>query len=194
MTIARRAAKFLSLLQRLVSGLALVALFGIVAQPAVARDLTEAETAALAAKVAEFDAAMRESDTETVLSVVPPRVMAHIAEQNNLSVEQLHEAMVEITEEALAGVEMKSFGMDLDNGRQFELADGTPYLLIPTETKMGTEAGDMVAKGDTLALIDGGVWYLVRVSETQQVEILRQVYPEFAEVAFEPGTIEVVQP
>jgi hypothetical protein len=59
---------------------------------------------------------------------------------------------------------------------------------------MNSEAtGRMRAKSETLALLDEGQWYLVRVNDLQQVAILRQVYPEFAAVEFSGGTMEAVE-
>ena len=94
---------------------------------------------------------------------------------------------------ALAEVKVVSFGMDLAKAEHHELPSGQPYVLIPTETVMDAGDGKSVAKSHTLALLDGGAWYLLRVSEAEQVTIMRQVYPEFAEVEFPASSLEATE-
>ena len=52
---------------------------------------------------------------------------------------------------------------------------------------------DAVRARDTLALIDGSDWYLLRVSDQQQVTILRKVYPSFATVEFPDDSTQTVK-
>lgn len=161
--------------------------------PATARDLTEAESALLAQRVESFNAAMLASDMEAVIGVVPPKVFAAIAEKGGVELEKLREIVIEQSRQAMAAVTVISFGMDVDAAEYKELADGTPYVLIPTETVMDAGSGKIRSKTTTLALLDDSTWYLVRIDDAQQVQILQQVYPQFVGVAFEPGTMEAVE-
>jgi hypothetical protein len=168
------------------------ALLGL-AVPAFARDLTEAENLVLAEAVAHFDAAMGANDMATIIETVPPRVLASIAEQHAIEIDALRQAIVEQAELAMSAVTIVSFGMDLDAAEHEELADGTPYVLIPTETVLDAGQGKMRVRTKTLALLDEEDWYLLRVDDEQQLTILQTVYPDFAGVAFAPGTMEAVQ-
>ncbi|AVH43380.1 hypothetical protein At1D1609_33270 [Agrobacterium tumefaciens] len=58
---------------------------------------------------------------------------------------------------------------------------------------METGGQTIEAKSHTLALMDGADWYLLRVSDQQQVTILRKVYPSFAEVVFPDGSMQPVK-
>ncbi len=170
-------------MSRLLAALGLVFALGVA--PAFARPVTEAESTALAAKVAAFDAAMRDNDFETVIGVIPPAVIAHIAEQAGVPVDDLRTALIGQMEQILAEVTFVSFGMDLDKAEHKELADGTPYLLIPTETVMEAEGiGRLKVNSFTLGMLDAGEWYLVRTSDAAMVGILRQIYPQFDGVEF----------
>jgi hypothetical protein len=174
----------------------LVAVFALLlaAGAAFARPLTEAENRSLAATIEAFDAAMRASDYETVVKTIPPRIMEHIATQTGMEVDALRKTIIDQMKAALAEVKLLSFGMDLQNAKHRQLANGEPYVLIPTETVMDAgAAGKFKAKSDTLALLDGGTWYLLRVNEAQQVAIMRQVYPEFAGVEFSAGSMEALE-
>nr|WP_210317074.1 hypothetical protein [Oryzicola mucosus] len=160
---------------------------------AVARPITPAERTALTDTVARFDAAMRGTDLEAIAQTVPPKVLDHIAKQANVTVEQLRTTLIDQIKTALAADTIDSFKMDLAEAEFLELPDGKPYVLIPTETVVKTESGKMAVGGKTLAFMDGDSWYLVRVSEPQQVNILRAVYPEFATIEMPEGTMKAVQ-
>jgi hypothetical protein len=172
-------------------GLLAAAALGVVAD-AQGRELTAAEHTSLAETVAGFDAAMRSSDFERIIATVPPRVMQAMADRFSISVEQLRALAIEETKKTMADAILVSFGMDLPKASYAETPDGTPYSLIPTETVMQFGEGKMRAAAATLALIDEGAWYLLRVSDDAQVEILKQVYPAFAEVELPKGTLEPV--
>lgn len=179
-----KARHFFALFILLVAGLA----------PASARPLTEAETTALADKVAAFDAAMRNADYETIIAVIPPRVLQHIADGAGASVDELKVALVGQMKEIFASVTMLNFGMNVAGAEHRELADGSPYLLIPTETVMETEGlGKMKVESLTLGMMDAGAWYLVRIGDAGMVGVLRQVYPQFAGVEFPAETITALE-
>jgi hypothetical protein len=161
---------------------------------AFATELTKAQSEALTARVLSFDAAMKANSMKDIMGVVPPKVLDAIAKQFGISTEQLIAATQQQFDEAMKTVKFESFVMDLDKLEVVQLADGTPYALIPTETviDLGENGGRMRAKSTTLGLLDGETWYLVRIEDPQQVAILKQVYPAFADVTFPTGSMEPV--
>lgn len=174
----------------IVMALALVLTSGIVA----ARPLTDSERSSLADTIATFDAAMRGADYAAVSRTIPPKVLAYIAKSGGLDVEKLREVMIEQMTKALAEIKIEAFSMDLANADYRELSTGEPYVLIPTETIMDAgDKGRFKAKAQTLALIDDGKWYLLRVNEEKQVTIMRQVYPQFVGVEFDGGSVEALK-
>ncbi len=156
------------------------------------RELTTAERTGLAATLDAFDAAMRGRDFERIIATIPPRVLQALADKSGVPIEQLKAVAIEQTKQAMTAATIVSFGMDLPNATFAETTDGTPYALIPTETVMQFAGKKMRAAAQTLALLDGGEWYLLRVSDDAQVEILKQVYPAFAGVELPKGTLEPV--
>lgn len=160
---------------------------------AAARDLSGAERDALAQKVQSFDAAMRASDYDEVTRIIPPRVIAAIAESAGVGVKDLRKIIVDQMSATFASVKIVSFGMDLGKAEFRGLADGTPYVLVPTETVVEADGAKTAVRSFSLALIDGGEWYLLRVDDPQQLAILRRVYPGFANVEFPQGSMEAVQ-
>lgn len=157
---------------------------------ASARDLTAAETTSLTETVAAFDAAMRANDYNKVAETIPPRILKHIASGAGMDVETLRPMIVQQMTAALSSVKINSFGMDVANAIHKQTPKGEPYSLIPTQTEIVTDTGTTLVKSHTLALLDEGRWYLLRVEDPNQLQILRQVYPDFAGEEFPTGSME----
>ena len=175
-------------------GAALLAAVVLLPAGAGARELTEAEKASLAAAVTAFDTAMQAKDVEGIIGVVPPKVYEHIASQSGLETEALMASLIEQTTEVMATVTFESFSMDMGAASYNEAADGTPYVLIPTETVVNVaQSGKIRAASDTLAMLDEGNWYLVRTDDASTLAIIREIYPTYAAVEFPAGTMETVE-
>lgn len=174
----------------LIAALAVIHI-GTVAQ---AQELSSEQVAALHAKVAEFNQAMMNGDFETVTGVTPPKMIAHIASSAGLDEAALRQGMIQQIKSAMELVKLEGFSMDLEATKYKALPDGSVFALIPTETKMDLgEAGRIQQNSDTLALMDEGQWYLVRIADVAQASILKQVYPQFDGVAFSQGTMKTLQ-
>jgi hypothetical protein len=175
---------------RVLAGLLLAALIAF-SPVAFARDLTAEESAAFDQTVADFNAAMGRGDMTAIAEAIPPRAIAYIATSAGITTEQLMAAMMEQMEGVMASVTIESFSMDMENAEHRELADGTPYLVIPTSTTIDMGAtGKVTEKSPTLAIMDEGVWYLMRMADPEQVQILVGAYPQFAGVTFPPASTE----
>lgn len=167
----------------------------LLAAPAWAQDLPEADRAALSARVAEFDAAMVAGDMGGLLRFTPPAVRATLAEMSGLSEAELATALAEAAAASMEGASIEDFAMDVDAATPAETPGGErSYVLVPTVTDIAVEAqGLWRSTTQTLAFEDGGDWWLVRVEDPQQVAILAQAYPEFAGVTFPAGTTEPIE-
>lgn len=182
----------MAMVYRLIAALAVVA---ALAGPAFAAELTPDQQAGLEARIASFDNAMRTSDMTGILGVIPPAVLTQIATNYGVTSADLVASAQEQIDEALKSIAIESFGMDLAAAEAIDLADGTTYVMIPTETVMDLgEAGKMRSVSETLAILDGGTWYLMAVDDLEQIAVLRQVYPAFVDVEFTAATIEAVTP
>lgn len=169
-------------------------LLAVLPVTAQARELTDDETAAIVALIDGFNAAMSGNDYEAVSEVVPPAVLSKIATDAGLTMEQLRQAMLDQMKWTMEQVTLVSFEMDIAKAEHRELADGSPYLVIPTITVI--DAGDgskSRASSPTLVLSDGGSWYLMRIGDDQQLALLRAVYPQYADVEFPASTMEAVE-
>jgi hypothetical protein len=164
-----------------------------IAHPVWSRDLSPAEQDGLRTQIERFSTALNAQDFGTVSKTVPPKVFEFIASEAGITVEQLRGALTAQMQMALAAVKITEFTMDTQAISLAQTPDGTPYALVPTKTVMETGGQTIEAKSHTLALMDGAQWYLLRVSDRQQVTILRKVYPSFAEVTFPDDSMQQVK-
>ena len=177
--------------------LAIAAVLAVVLLPwaASARPLNDQERAALAATVASFGAAMREDNFARVTQTVPPKVIGAIARRAGTTPDQIVALMIKAMQTLQAGdTRMESFGMDLATADYKELASGEPYVLVPTQTIIAVGGQRFRERSHTLALLDEGKWFLLRINNARQIEILREVYPEFTSVEFPSGSTGALNP
>lgn len=159
-----------------------------------ARAPNDQEKASLSRTVADFDKAFREARYDDVVAVVPPRIVAAIAKKNGVTVEKLKPAMADVITKVLAAVKVESFSIDMGAAEYKELPNGAPYALIPTKTVI--DAGDKGRFAEatfSLAFIDDGKWYVIRVNDVANLMIMRSVYPEFAGVELPGGSMEILK-
>lgn len=173
---------------------ALVALT-LAATPALADPVPEAEHAAISERVAAFDAAFRAGDMAAVFDYMPGKILADLSAQAGMTEEALKALMKEQIDIAMESVTIDEFGMDMAAATWTMTPDGSRgYAMIPTYTVMTVEGmGKMRSEGETLSFEDGGKWFLVRVDDPSQVQLLTAAYPEFIGVTFEPASLEAVE-
>lgn len=144
-----------------------------------ARDLTSVERGTLARAVAQFDRAMRTKNIAAIIDVVPPRVTQHMAARAGIDHARLRRAVIQQTREVMNANVIQGFAMDVANARYGATANGTPYALIPTTTVVSLGGKNVTKTSNTLAMQDGGRWYLLDLNQPSRVAIFTQVYPEF---------------
>jgi hypothetical protein len=176
--------------------LAAVALLSclVTTDASTARDLTQAESAKLADTVKKFDAAMGTKDFSVLVKAIPPRIVKQMAERDGTTEAEINKALGDLIDTTMTAMPVQSFALKLPEALHKELADGTPYLLIPTDTVIDAGgANKALMRAPTLALLDCNDWYLLRTNDAQLVSILREAYPDYAGVEFPEATMEPVK-
>ena len=158
---------------------------------AQARSITDEEKAALSQAVADFDGAMRANDMSKVVSVMPPKLVEALAKESGVDQQTLLKTVAEQSARLMASLKSSSYSIDLVHARFLELSNGTPYVLIPSQSNFDLGSGNVQTNSDTLGMLDRGHWYLLAVSQPSQAQVLTSAYPEFAGVKFNPATTKV---
>ncbi|MEJ6389271.1 hypothetical protein [Gymnodinialimonas ulvae] len=161
------------------------------AAPTIAQ--TEAELAEARGAIEQFEAAFSAGEYSALLTAMPPRILETIAAQAGISADILTAQMETQMTAMMSQMTLESFGMDLRSATWGETSTGLTYALVPTQTVMTPPGSDSVrSRTTTLMLNEAGTWYLIRVDSAQQTDILRQAYPEFTNVSFPDGSMEVL--
>ena len=162
--------------------------------PAFAGDMPEDLRIVLTAEVANFGQQFNDGNMSAIFDYMPAKVIETLTAQSGLSQDDLFAAMTTEIESAMTQVTIDDFSMDMDSANWQMTPDGsTGYALIPTVTEMTVEGmGKVKATGETLAFQEGEQWYLVRVDDAAQAQMLVAAYPAFDGVTFTPGKMDVV--
>ncbi|MCX7567039.1 hypothetical protein OS189_11870 [Sulfitobacter sp. F26169L] len=151
------------------------------------------DRADIAARIASFERAFLRGDTNEIINVVPPRMITAIAAESGVSEKLLRREMAKVTREATSKIKVVSFGMALDQAKFLTTPSGRPYGLIPTQTIVQSPDGTKLqSNNNTLTLEDGGKWYLIRIDDARQIELMRKLYPDFKDVTLPKGTAKAV--
>jgi hypothetical protein len=173
--------------------LAIVFLLSTVAA-AWAQSFAPDQMEALKARITTFEAGIRSFDYNVMAEVIPRKVWNHIKTEAKVNDAQLVEGIKTALSKAFETVEIVDFKMDVPAATTHALSDGMLYMLIPTSTTMEIKnSGKFVTTSSTLAFVEEGKWYLMRVSDKQQVDVLHQVYPAFKTVTLPDDKTEKIE-
>lgn len=164
--------------------------------PAHAGSLGAAEQVQLNQTRDAFIQAMRERDYEIIVSVVPPGIIEHVARTSGVTDEELRSVLPSILERAMQNASFTAAEMvteNLDASRADAGGESYAWGFAPSTFEFTIDGQKFRSEGFTLALLDGGSWYLVRTSERDKVEMMRRVYPFFATLEFPQDTLAVVE-
>ena len=169
--------------------LLIAALFGLLGlHCAIARDVTDAEKAALADRVADYQQAFIDKDYNAILDGSSPRFYEHVAAQAGATVPELREFLIEQSKRVMAAATIEAHELDLDAAQYLKTKYDTPYVLIPTRVVLNMPGrGRFEIIRETLAIIDDDKWWLMRITDTEQASVLQQVYPSLTNITFKPS-------
>ncbi len=162
----------------------------LLASPALAE--TQADRDAIAADMDGLIAAISAGDFAKTFDTIPPKLLEAMAGQAGMSVDDMRTAGAAAASAMMGMVKIESYEYDMDAAK-FDKTDAREYALIPTTSVMETMGQKMKTTGDTLAMQDDGEWYLLRIEDPSQIQMLHTVYPDMADVEIAPGKIEPAQ-
>jgi len=160
--------------------------------PAFARELTGDEKASLQQSVNALEVAVRSWDMAAIANNMAPRIVAMAAKRAGITDQQYVAGFIDDAAHR-AHPHVDLFSMNLSVADYKTTPNGTPYVLIPTETVFSLAQGKIDSHETTLGMLVGGRWHLLRVDDETFFAELRQAYPEFADVAVPAGTLESVK-
>lgn len=172
--------------------LVILAVFAVLSVlPVKAEPLSSSEQALLDKTRTQFVDALRDQDYDVIVSVIPPKVLEHIATSAGATSEQLLAELPKVMKQTMTGVTFGRADIATENlDASKSVLEGKEYAwgFAPSTFEMTINGQNWRSVGHTLALQEDGKWYLVRTSEAEKVKILRAIYPFFASVDFPAET------
>ena len=156
-------------------------------------ELNAFENASIEMRISDYREAVSNNDWDGIISVIPPRLLRTMAGKFDLEVNDLIAGLKQEMKNAMASVSIVYFELDLQNAVKNESSSGRIYLLIPTTTVMQSKESLILGESHTLAFVDDKVWYLVRLDKDTQIMFLKEAYPEFENVTFPKGTMNILE-
>jgi hypothetical protein len=174
---------------------AMISVVWMLGSPALAQEVTARDREQVEARIDILEQALAGGDFAASLDVTPPALRAALARRFGITEAEMRAAMAEAMAPMMADLTFVSYDMDVPGAAvRTTPVGGRTYLMIPTTTVMDVkDAGRLRVRTETLAIEEAGDWYLIRVQEAAQVAILREVYPEVADVEFPQGVTERVE-
>lgn len=154
---------------------AIVMCTALAAQSLSERDQQQVEGLAMM-----FDAAFAANDMAAVIGFLPQPVVEHIANQNDMRPAVLRRALVLQTQQMMEGVTVERFEMDVENLVPGLTPTNRPYALVPTVSVLTVNGASFETETQTLFFEDNDAWFLLRLENANQLDILKAVYPDFA--------------
>lgn len=160
---------------------------------AEARPMTKSERSQLEQTLGQFVGDMVGGRYEEALDVLPPKIMTTLAGRGNTDVATLKAELAKLTAQMMTEIELQFVQFDVTNMVEREAADDQPYVLVPLTIEMDIGDGRFVVRSHTLAHLENGQWYLVRLEEEMQRQVLVEAYPQYAGITFPTGTSEQIR-
>lgn len=166
----------------------------LLAAPSFADVASPAEKSALSVVVNQFEADFFGGNFEAVANGIPPKIIVLIADRAGMDPTVLKGIVADQMETAMTQVTLDSYSMDKDNAQWDRTEDGRRYALIPTQLQMKLANGQVAqSKTYTLAFEDERQWYLVRIDDLQQVQMLAEAYPDFKGISFPEASVKILK-
>ena len=148
---------------------------------AAARDVTDAEKGQLAEKVALLLTALRDDRNAQIIHSIPPRVLSELAADAKLPVDDFVDRMADGMV-GDPGLEKDSIVLDVDRATYLKAGNAVPYVLIPFRKVFKRDGQRREIHSHMVALMDGTDWYFVDLESPILPQMVRRLYPSFADV------------
>lgn len=139
---------------------------------------------ALKVRLGEFETVLQSDQISKTFDYTPPKLLNKLLSSRGVTREQLNNQIDTVWKQTLNTVEIQGFNLDHVSNPVDFLESGRPYKIIPTSSSMKVKfnGSEILSVSETLAFVEAGEWYFVRLDEPSLVAMFREAYPEFSVV------------
>lgn len=163
---------------------------------AAAPQLSPKSLASLEKAVEDYNAAFSQKNWLDIVGFIPPKIFEALTGTSRADLESVKAELASQLASALpTGVVIESFAMEVSGAAYKTMADGATLAFVPTTTNILVDppSNRVRVKSQTLAIEDGGRWYLLRLSPEIR-NLVNQVYPDLSQIDLPMPTFERIKP
>jgi hypothetical protein len=128
----------------------------------------------------DFARAFWNKDFAASIDMVPPPILDRIIADNNLDPATFRSMQLEQLENVADQIEIKSFDVVTETMTTGFTMTGRAYAMAPTQLIVTLANGfELELPSQTLFFEDNNVWFILRLDQPGQIDMLKAVYPEF---------------
>lgn len=161
------------------------------ALPAAAQDAID--LAPVRKLAAAMEAASLSEDAAAMMGSMPPTLIEAMAADAGVAPERFRGMIRASIEAVMAAVDVEAFDIDVDAASSGRTGTDRAYVVIPTRGTMLVDGTDRVrVEMTTLAIEDGGEWFMMSIDDDVQIERLHDAFPDMAAVTFPASRVEIL--
>lgn len=174
-----------------------LALSALLALPAAARPLGDAEQSGLTKALKAYGNATTNGDAAKIVATIPPRILSVFAGTTGLEASKVQDALIGQTEKLIENTKVFDFVVAPGpyEATDATLADGTSLVWVIVPAQFTTEAKGLKTLNHQplFAVLEEGSWYFSRVDGPQQQQVVAMAYPFIATAKLPLSTAAAVQ-
>jgi len=151
--------------------------------------------AELIIRLNDFQSIFENEDISEVLDFTPPKAFEALIKAKRSTDQTMRADVNQGWATALETITVEKVSFDTDNIQIQTSPIGRSFALVPLNMTFGVKADQntvVKASSTTIALVDSGIWYIVRLEEPSIVEIFKKSYPDLAKISFPPATMDAI--
>ncbi len=135
---------------------------------------------------------MRFETYSDLVFMMPMKFSKTLASSAGVSVAGLSIAVQQQMKAVFSQAELEMFEFDEKNMVVGQSETQRSYALIPTKTVIKYSNNSEETNSTTLAFVEGDRWSLISIDTAPEAELLRELYPDLANIEFPETTVKIL--
>ncbi|WP_102830342.1 hypothetical protein [Bartonella bovis] len=145
---------------------------------AQANGITDEKLTSLQKAISIYNKALKEVDSNAILSAIPPQIIESLATKKNLNKVQFQQIIKNQIEQLAKNYKIENIKIGQTQKREGKLDNGIPYFIMPLEFAITINSGKKCyIKTEIIALLENNQWYFIRGNDDTTLNITSEAFP-----------------
>lgn len=144
-------------------------------------------------KVNQVITGVKQKNTDMILDTMPQKLFGFLAKKAKMTPQKAKEMMKKMTDRGMQDlpVDKMKYEVIYSKARINKSSTNREYVIFPTKTVFDMDSQLIKSTGNLVAIEDDNNWYIMRIENAQQTDILKQIYPDIKKYDIYKTTTEV---